>query len=194
MKIRPAEEADLPRILEIYAPYVKNTAYSFEYTVPEEEEFRQRFLNITKQFPWLVAEENGMVLGYAYASAPFTRAAYQWCSEVSVYLAEDQRGKGLGKMLYSVLENLLKAQGYQRIYAVITSENHASLAFHQACGYEFLAEFPGCGFKLGCWHGVTWLQKVLKSVELPMNPPISFPELVQHDRKIVENSAKIALS
>ena len=94
--IRIATTADISAILSIYGPYVLNTAYTFEYTVPTPEEFAQRFCGYTRQFPWLVWEENGQVLGYAYASAPFSRAAYQWCCEVSVYLHYGAQGRGIG--------------------------------------------------------------------------------------------------
>ena len=97
MSIRQATVQDVPRILEIYGPYVKNTAISFEYTVPTIEDFTRRFLDITAQFPWLVWEENGVVLGYAYGSRPFERAAYQWSAEASIYLCPEACGKGIGK-------------------------------------------------------------------------------------------------
>ena len=92
--IRLAAHADLPAILAIYAPYVENTTYTFEYDVPTLESFTARFDAITAQFPWLVWEDDGRVLGYAYGSAPFERAAYQWCAEVSIYLAPEIQGKG----------------------------------------------------------------------------------------------------
>ena len=116
MSVRQATVQDVPRILEIYAPYVKNTAISFEYTVPTLEEFTQRFLGITAQFPWLVWEENGTVLGYAYGSAPFERAAFQWSAEASIYLCPEACGKGIGKKLYAALEKLLQDQGYRKVY------------------------------------------------------------------------------
>ena len=90
MPIRPATVQDIPRILEIYAPYIQNTAISFEYTVPDLEEFTQRFLKITNPFPWLVWEENGTVFGYAYGSLPFERAAYQWSASASIYTLRKQ--------------------------------------------------------------------------------------------------------
>ena len=107
MSIRLATKQDVPRILEIYAPYIENTAISFEYTVPSLEEFTQRFLDITAQFPWLVWEENGTILGYAYGSRPFKRTAYQWSAEASIYLCPEARGQGIGRKLYAALEQLL---------------------------------------------------------------------------------------
>ena len=146
MSIRIAAESDLPQILEIYRPYVENTTYSFEYEAPTPETFRARFLGITQQFPWLVWEEAGAILGYAYACAPFERAAYQWCAEPSIYLLPQAQGKGIGRKLYDVLEQTLIAQGYRLSYAIITSENAASLAFHRAMGFKETAQFHGCGY------------------------------------------------
>lgn len=186
MSIRPAGEADIPAILAIYAPYVENTTYSFEYTVPTLAEFTRRFREYTKQFPWLVWEERGRVVGYAYGSAPFHRAAYQWCAEASIYLAPEVRGKGIGKALYAALEKILTLQGYQVVYSLITSTNVGSLAFHEAVGYEFLARFPDCGYKHGQWLGVTWLQKRLKSVEPPTSAPRPWQEFVNNHRKSPE--------
>ena len=134
--IRIATKADIPAILGIYAPYILNTTYTFEYTVPTAAEFTARFESVTAQFPWLVWEENGTVLGYAYGSAPFERAAYGWCSEISVYLSPDAQGKGIGRQLCLALEDILWQQGYQVIFSLITSENTPSLGFHKAIGYR----------------------------------------------------------
>ena len=118
--IRIAEERDIPAILEIYGPYVLNTTITFEYDVPTREEFTRRFRDITRQFPWLVYEEDGEILGYAYASAPYARAAYAWCAEPSVYLKPEARGRGIGRKLYAALEQILDCQGYQVLYALVT--------------------------------------------------------------------------
>lgn len=181
--IRIALESDVPEILEIYAPYILTTTHTFEYTVPTEEEFLTRFRNITAQFPWLVWEEEGEILGYAYGSAPFERAAFRWMAEESVYLRPEARGRGIGKRLLTALEKTLKIQGYRKIYAIITTENTDSLDFHHKLGYRFLAEFPDCGFKFGRWLGITWLDKELNSVDLPSNFPWSFPEIRQDTQK-----------
>lgn len=173
MSVRPAELQDLPRILEIYGPYVENTAISFEYTVPTLEEFTQRFLQITDWFPWLVWEENGIVLGYAYGSLPFERAAYQWSAEVSIYLCPEAWGKGVGKKLYAALEELLQKQGYRKVYAIITTANAPSVAFHQAVGYHHTATMPDCGYKFGAWHGTIWMEKELNTWDTPPRQPIS---------------------
>lgn len=194
MSIRAATEGDIPQILAIYGPYVENTTYSFEYTVPTLPDFTQRFRQTTSQFPWLVWEDQGRILGYAYGSAPFQRAAYRWCAEVSIYLAPEAQGKGIGKALYALLERCLACQGYQLVYSIVTSENENSLAFHKALGYEFLAQFPRCGFKQGRWLGITWLQKRLNSVETPTSTPIPWPEFVKNDRKFTEILDNLTLS
>ena len=194
MSIRIATEQDLPQILAIYAPYVEKTTISFEYAPPTPEVFRQRFLTITERFPWLVWEEQEEILGYAYACAPFERAAYQWCAEPSIYLREDARGRSIGRKLYTTLETILKMQGFRLSYAIITSENDASLAFHKQMGYEFLASFPGCGFKHGKKLGVTWMQKVLISAEMPIIPPVPFPIFMQTAKKHPNILAILSLS
>ena len=176
--IRIATEADVPAILAIYAPYVENTTVSFEYDVPCKNEFMQRFYTITAQFPWLVWEENGEILGYAYASPPYTRAAYRWCAEPSVYLKPEAHGRKIGTRLYAALEEILQLQGYQVLYALITEENTPSLWFHEKLGYRKSVLFPNCGFKMGRWLGVIWLQKRLNPKGTPMEFPKKWTEVV----------------
>ena len=181
--IRFATKEDLPQILAIYAPYVTNTTASFEYEVPTEEEFTRRFETITAQFPWLVWEEDGQILGYAYGSAPFERAAYRWCAEPSIYLAPEAQGKGIGRRPYTVLEDLLQKQGYRLLYAIITSENAGSIAFHEKLGYRHLATFPGCGYKHGKQLGVVWMEKDLPFVEYPISSPTPWYQIVDNTQK-----------
>ena len=177
--IRPATERDLPEILAIYAPYVEHTTVTFEYDVPCRREFTQRFYETTVQFPWLVWEEEGVILGYAYASAPYSRAAFRWCAEPSIYLRPEARGRGIGKKLYAVLEHILEQQGYQVLYALITSENTDSIGFHQKMGYKTMVDFPDCGYKLGRWLGLTWMEKRLKIVKSPSGFPKPWQSIVQ---------------
>ena len=176
--IRAAQERDIPAMLEIYKPYVEGTTYSFEYDVPCRRTFTQRFYDHVAQFPWLVWEEEGRVLGYAYAGAPWERAGYRWCAEVSVYLAPEIHGKGVGRALYRRLEEILTAQGYRMVYAVITSENLPSLGFHRACGYRVRAEFENCGYKMGRWLGVTWMEKELPNFENPVKFPKKWKDCI----------------
>ena len=179
MSIRIARESDLPQILAIYGPYVEHTTISFEYEVPTLEAFRERFLGITKQFPWLVWEEEGKILGYAYACAPFDRAAYQWCAEPSIYLHPDARGRDVGRRLYAILEAILLEQGYCMLYALITGENIPSLRFHEKCGYSIRMRLPDCGRKFGRWLDLIWMETPLKSGESPSAFPVSWLSIVQ---------------
>ena len=175
--IRIARESDVPAMLAIYAPYIENTTITFEYTVPTEEAFLERFRKLTAQFPWLVWEEEGKILGYAYGAAPFERAAYRWCAEPSIYLLPEARGRGIGANLYAALEKILQSQGYQVLYALITDENAVSIRFHEKCGYVQKVHFPDCGFKFGRWVGLVWMEKRLIPVTIPNKTPVRFVDI-----------------
>ena len=162
--LRIATAADIPAILELYAPYILSSTATFEYTVPTEEEFRGRFEAITAQYPWIVWEEEGEILGYAYAAAPYSRAAYAWCAEPSIYLRRDAKGRGIGTRLYTALEAILKKQGYHILYALVTAENEECLAFHEKFFYEKRAFFPYCGLEFCRCLGLFWTEKRLKTV------------------------------
>lgn len=176
--IRTANLSDIPRILEIYAPFVEKSTYSFEYTTPSLEDFEQRFIEHIMHCPWLVFEEGGEVLGYAYAGPAFTRAAYQWCAEISVYIDSKYHRRKIGEKLYAALEKLLEKQGYKVIYALITTENKISMDFHVRLGYTITAQFPNCGFKFDRWHGVTWMEKRIGSSAKPSGFPLPWPALL----------------
>ena len=191
--IRIAEERDLPEILSIYAPYVLETTHTFEYDVPTAEEFLARFRSVTAVFPWLVWEEEGRILGYAYGSAPFERAAYRWSSETSVYLRPDARGRGIGRKLYTALEQILTLQGFLRNYAIITSENSGSLAFHKSLGYRTAAEMPGCAYKFGRRLGIVWMEKDLTTPKIPSKFPDIWPFLRQDAEKLIDILGKMYL-
>lgn len=192
--IRNAREADIPQILAIYAPYVLNSTATFEYDIPTLEEFTQRFREITSQFPWLVWEENGQILGYAYGSRPYARAAYSWCAEPSIYLHPDSQRRKIGSKLYRVLEECLKTQGYQLLYALVTQENETSLAFHESLGYFTRAVFPDCAWKFGRSLGVTWMEKRLKVVENVSNFPTPWPHIMHNDQKFTDILDTLSLS
>lgn len=180
--LRIAARGDVPAMLDIYAPYVLETTITFEYTVPTLSEFTGRFDGITEKFPWLVYEENGEILGYAYASAPFVRAAYSWCAEPSIYLRKDARGKGIGKLLYTALEAILILQGFQVSFALVTHENEASLRFHRAFGYATAGVFHSCGFKFGRWLDLNWLEKRFTPVEIPSGMPTPWSKICQNEQ------------
>ena len=192
--IRLATEADIPQILAVYAPYVEHTTHTFEYCVPTQAAFRDRFCAITEKFPWLVWEEDGTVLGYAYGSTLFERTAYQWCAEVSIYLAPQIQGRGVGRRLYTALEQILFFQGYRVLQALVTQENEGSLGFHQALGYRAVAKLPACGVKFGRWLGVTYLEKRTEIGEIPSIPPVSFLSIVNNDRKFLKILDILSLS
>ena len=192
--VRIAQERDVPQLLAIYAPYILTTTVTFEYDVPSEAEFLQRFRSITARFPWLVWEEDGTVFGYAYASAPFERAAYAWCSEASVYLAPQAQGRGIGKKLYAALEAILKYQGFCVVYAIITSENAPSVAFHRKMGYKYIGFFENSGYKFSRWLGVTWMEKRLNPVENVSNSPQSWSLIRQNGQKFSDILDILSLS
>ncbi len=158
-------------MLEIYAPFITDSTCSFEYTVPDLEEFTRRFREITAQFPWLVWEEDGSVLGYVYASAPWARIAYQWVAEPSIYLCPEAQGRGIGRIMYDALEQILMRQGYRALYALITQENEGSMAFHRKMGYSVIGIFPDVGYKMERWLAVAWMEKRL----LPLGKPTQGP-------------------
>ena len=192
--LRIATLRDVPEILEIYAPYVENTTVSFEYEPPTLEAFTQRFRTITTQFPWLVWEEDGLILGYAYASAPFSRAAYQWCAEPTVYLRPEARGRAVAQKLYAVLEEILLRQGYLVLYALVCGENTASVRFHEKQGYRIAADFPGMGFKMGRWLNLIWFEKRLKMAKTPSNPPVAWSEVVHNTESLSDILDKLSIS
>lgn len=194
MPIRIAQPGDIPEILSIYAPYVENTAYSFEYTVPGLEEFTRRFDRITAQFPWLVWEEESVLLGYAYADAPFARAAFSWCAEPSIYLRPEACRRGIGSRLYRALEAILIRQGYERFYALVATENTGSIAFHLARGYRTVGTLAECGVKFSRRVGLLWMEKTAKYDDIPKEMPMPFPELMKNDRNFASILYKMSIS
>ena len=167
LKIRPVTLKDAPKLVRIYAPYVKKTTITFEYQIPTIEEFEGRIEKILQRFPYLVAEEDGHILAYAYASTYYDRSAYDWAVEVSVYVDQDHRGQGLGSRLYEALEMELEARGYLRFLACIALPNPASIALHEKRGYVKVAHFPKIGYKFDQWYDIVWMQK---TIEGPVKP------------------------
>ncbi|CCZ03574.1 gCN5-related N-acetyltransferase [Eubacterium sp. CAG:603] len=166
--IRTAALDDAKVLLDIYRPYVEKTAITFEYDVPAVEVFRSRIEKTLKKYPYLVAEINGEVTGYVYASTFKGRAAYDWAVETSVYIKEDMRKMGLGKLLYAQLEKILKKQNIVNLYACIAYTEvedeyltNASVKFHKHMGYEWIGEFHKCGYKFNRWYDMVWLEKIL---------------------------------
>lgn len=163
MTLRLAQPQDSADLLEIYRPYVLETSVTFETEPPTEAEFRRRILDFTEKFPYILAEEDGRILGYAYAHAFHERAAYSWTVETSVYVRRDLRRSHVGKKLYTALLELLRLQGIRNVCAVVAFPNDPSMAFHRAMGFETGGILPDFGYKLGSWHSVAYLYKSLGS-------------------------------
>ena len=143
LTIRPASLSDAQAIQAIYTPYVEKTAITFEYEVPQcSRVWKNAFARRLKNTPYLVAEENGQVLGYAYASTYYARTAYDWTTELSIYVAKEARGQGIGSALYTALEEELQARGYLRFLACIAVPNEASISMHEKRGYVQVRSFP----------------------------------------------------
>lgn len=172
--IRLATRADVPAILNIYAPYIRQTAITFEYDVPEIADFEARFDSITARYPWIVWEENGRILGYAYADTAFVRKAFSWDADLSIYMDMCARGKGVGGRLYGCLEEMLKNRGYHNLYALVTGENQASARFHERRGYRLEGTLKKTGWKLGRWHDLFWYCLRLQDASDPGELPAAF--------------------
>lgn len=167
--IRLVEPRDAAQIAAIYRPFCEDNCISFETEAPDAEEIAERIVATTRQFPWLVDERDRRITGYAYASAHRSRAAYQWVAEVTVYIHEGFRGRGVGRALYLDLLERLRIQGYFQAYAGIVIPNPPSQAFHEALGFKLLARYPNVGYKLGAWRETGWWQYELQPVV--DNPP-----------------------
>ncbi len=176
--IRLANESDAAKMLSIYAPIVRETPISFEVEPPSEAEFQQRIRTIAGQMPWLVCEVAGDVLGYAYAASHRMRAAYQWSVESSIYVSAEHRRKRVAKALYASLKEVLRLQGFYNVYAGITLPNPASVALHEAVGFEPVGVYQAIGYKLGKWHDVGWWQLSLQQERSPaVHPPVSLSQV-----------------
>lgn len=164
--IRAASEYDAEVLLNIYAPYIRETAITFEYDIPTVEEFAERIRHTLNRYPYLVAECEGEIVGYAYASSFHERAAYDWAAETSIYVSMDKKRLGIGVKLYEVLEKMLKKQGILNLNACIACpiENDPyltrdSVAFHEKMGYRIVGHFSKCGYKFNRWYDMVWMEK-----------------------------------
>jgi phosphinothricin acetyltransferase len=165
--VRPASVDDAGAVLDIYARYVTDTAISFEEEPPSVEEMASR---IAHSHVWLVAEDGAALLGYAYASPFHRRAAYRWSVEISIYLREDARGRGIGRRLVGDLLDELRARGFVNAFAGTTMPNPASVALFESFGFEKIGHQRHVGFKRGTWHDVGWWELQLAE-SLPGSPP-----------------------
>ena len=168
--IRLARPDDAAAVAAIYRPAVVDRATSFEIDPPDAEEMARRIESCLARRPWLVAEEDGAVVGYAYASPHRARPAYQWSVDVSAYVADATHRRGVGRSLYEALFRILTLQGFRNAYAGITMPNEASEGFHRALGFTPVGIYRSVGYKLGRWHDVLWLERALTPRDA--TPPI----------------------
>jgi L-amino acid N-acyltransferase YncA len=177
ISLRPAEPRDADSIAAIYAPIVRDTFISFEAEPSSASVMAERIEAAQQRYPWLVATTGGAVVGYACGGALRPRAAYQWSVEVTAYVAEAARGKGVGRRLYGSLLAMLRAQGFHGAFAGIALPNDASVRLHEAVGFRPLGIFRGVGFKFGAWRDVGWWRLPLAEGDAPPAELVSFPQL-----------------
>ena len=184
IRLRIATIDDAKELLDIYAPYVTQTAISFEYDVPSLEEFRSRITDTLKKYPYLVAEKDGEILGYTYTHAFVGRAAYDWSVETTIYLKANSMKMGIGRMLYEALERISGAQNILNMNACIgypdTEDEHLtmnSVHFHEHMGYRMVGLFHNSGYKFGTWYHMVWMEKIIGQHTPSPLPMIPFPEL-----------------
>jgi L-amino acid N-acyltransferase YncA len=161
---RAARASDAEQLLAIYRPFVEQTAVSFELEAPSLHEFSARITKALAGWHWLVAEHDGQCLGYAYGSMHRDRPAYRWSVEVSAYVHQDYRRKGVGKALYLELFSALAARGFCRALAGVTLPNEASVALHSSVGFTPVGTFAAVGRKFDAWHDVSWFQRKLRDL------------------------------
>lgn len=176
--IRMANPADAQALLNIYAPYVINTAITFEYDVPSVEEFASRIAHTLEKYPYLIAEEGGNILGYAYASPFHDRPAYNWAVETSIYVDQNIKHRGIGRKLHDALESTLREQGILNMNACIAyppeEDEHLdknSVEFHAHMGYRLVGEFYKCGYKFNRWYNMVWMEKLIGEHLSDQKPP-----------------------
>lgn len=183
--IRLARIEDAEELTAIYEPYVRETAITFEYVPPTADEFAERMRKTMEFHPYLVAEFDGRLVGYAYAGTFKGRPAYDWAVETSIYVARGHAGEGIGRALHDALERALAAQGVLNMYACIAvpdGEDDETLTrnsqrFHEYMGYRLVGEFYQCGFKGGRWYNMIWMEKMLGEHRADQPPVAPFPEV-----------------
>lgn len=169
MTIRFATIEDCSQILQIYNQYI-DTVITFENSLPTEEAFSKRMAGYMQDYPYLVYEEDGLLIGYAYAHRHMEREAYQWNAELSVYLDQNFTSKGLGKKLYSTLIEILKQQEVRTVYGCVTLPNEKSEKLHLSLGFTCLGIYHNAGYKCNKWHDVGWFEKAIAPYDIAPKP------------------------
>ncbi|MGZ5039157.1 MAG: arsinothricin resistance N-acetyltransferase ArsN1 family B [Usitatibacter sp.] len=177
--IRLATPADARGIHAIYAPVVRDTAISFELEAPDEAAIARRIEETLARFPWIVEEDAAGIAGYAYAGEHRERLAYQWSVDVSCYVHERARRRGIGKALYEALKRVLRAQGFRNAFAGVALPNAASIALHRSVGFVELGRYRNVGFKHGTWRDSVWLQCALGALDPDPAPPVPLARLAR---------------
>lgn len=184
--IREATAEDAAALLEIYAYYVENTAATFEYQPPTIEAFTERIIRARKRYPYLLIESEFEVWGFAFAHAFRERPAYDYAAEVTIYLRQDMRRQGLGKAIYTSLEEELRRMGVRSLYACVAlpsgEDEHLSMdspRFHEALGYRRCGEFRNCGRKFGTWYTMVWMEKIIGGFPDEIAPLLPYPALLE---------------
>ncbi len=172
--IRDAALEDAASILNIYSPYIIDTSITFETEIPSVDDFRSRIASVTSMYPWFVAESNGVVAGYAYASRHKERAAYRWCVDFAIYISPSFQGKGLGSLLYGELIGVVKALGYYNAFGIISLPNEASVRLHESYGFVKTAHIRSAGYKRGSWHDIGHWQLRLREEESEPAEPLPY--------------------
>ncbi len=161
MIIREATEEDAASLAAIYKYYVEETAISFELTAPDKDEMERRRKEYSSSYPYLVAEENGRVVGYTYAHPFSARAAYSRSAEITIYLDRDSKGKGYGKALYAEIEKRLRKSNVKNLYAIAMYPGLGSIEFHEKMGYRIVGKLTDCGEKFGKLWSVVYMEKMI---------------------------------
>ena len=186
INVRPIQLSDIPDILKIYEYYITNTAITFEYVAPTIEEFTRRIKHVIQRYPYLVAEVDGNLVGYAYANILKDRKAYEWSVETSIYVHHTYRDLGIGSHLYTHLFNYLKQQGILSVYACITVPlqddqfcDCSSYTYHKYLGFSEVGRFPKAGYKFNTWYDIVWMHMELEDHTTPIEPIRYFKDIAQ---------------
>ena len=192
VNIRVASPEDAEELLAIYAPYVEHTAITFEYEVPSLLEFRERICHVLEKYPYLAAEVDGQITGYAYVGVFHDREAYDWCVETSIYVDQSCRKMGIGGKLHHALEEVLKLQGILNLNACIAYPEEEdeyltknSVEFHRHLGYDMVGEFHNCGYKFDRWYHMVWMEKMIGEHRSGQDFPKNFPQIREEAESIL---------
>ena len=175
--LRLARETDAAAILAIYGPYIKDTAITFENEVPSLQAFTERIRGIAENYPWLVCQAEGSVIGYGYAHRHMERAAYQWNAELSIYIMKGWLRCGLGGVIHSALTSILRLQNIRTVYGGVTLPNPNSEGLIASLGFQRVGVYHSAGFKCGAWHDVAWFEKFIGEHTDDPAPFLPFREL-----------------